>query len=145
MFHSKFLGHSIRLGFQRSSRAVYRSSLLLKPAAQFSLFQTHTRSYLSEAIRTHQAQKMAPQLDGYFKQVDSLSDHFIERLRKAVAIPSISADEERRPDVVRMGQFLADELTALGAEVEQRPLGKQPGKEHLDLPPPRRDRSLWKR
>lgn len=52
---------------------------------------------------------MAPQLDGYFKQVDTLSDHFIERLRKAVAIPSISADEERRPDVVRMGQFLADE------------------------------------
>lgn len=34
-----------------------------------------------------------------------------------------------------MGQFLADELTALGAEVEQRPLGKQPGKEHLELPP----------
>src|SRR5271156_2017817 len=34
-----------------------------------------------------------------------------------------------------MGQFLADELTALGAEVEQRPLGPQPGKEHLDLPP----------
>lgn len=35
----------------------------------------------------------------------------------------------------KMAQFLADELTALGAEVEQRPLGKQPGKEHLDLPP----------
>ncbi len=34
-----------------------------------------------------------------------------------------------------MGQFLAAELEALGAEVQQRPLGKQPGKEHLDLPP----------
>ena len=34
-----------------------------------------------------------------------------------------------------MGEFLAAELTALGAEVEKRPLGKQPGKEHLDLPP----------
>lgn len=34
-----------------------------------------------------------------------------------------------------MGQFLADELKKLGAEVEQRPLGKQPHKEHLDLPP----------
>ncbi|KAK5015738.1 hypothetical protein LTR39_002453, partial [Cryomyces antarcticus] len=78
---------------------------------------------------------MAPQLDGYFKQVDGMSGHFIERLRKAVAIPSVSADDERRPDVVRMGQFLADELRALGAEVEQRPLGKQPHKEHLDLPP----------
>ena len=34
-----------------------------------------------------------------------------------------------------MGQFLASELEALGAEVQQRPLGKQPGKPHLDLPP----------
>ncbi|KAI9172405.1 Cys-Gly metallodipeptidase dug1 [Paramyrothecium foliicola] len=78
---------------------------------------------------------MAPQLDGFFKQVDSSADHFIERLRKAVAIPSISAEDARRPDVVRMGHFLADELKSLGASVELRPLGKQPGKEHLDLPP----------
>jgi Cys-Gly metallodipeptidase DUG1 len=77
---------------------------------------------------------MAPQLDGYFKQVDALSDHFIDRLRKAVAIPSVSSDDERRPEVVRMGKWLAGELTALGAEVELRPLGKQPGKE-IDLPP----------
>jgi Cys-Gly metallodipeptidase DUG1 len=35
----------------------------------------------------------------------------------------------------QMGRFLASELEALGAEVQQRPLGKQPGKEHLDLPP----------
>jgi Cys-Gly metallodipeptidase DUG1 len=34
-----------------------------------------------------------------------------------------------------MGHFLADELKKLGAEVELRPLGKQPHKEHLDLPP----------
>ncbi|KAJ5816871.1 Cys-Gly metallodipeptidase dug1 [Penicillium robsamsonii] len=79
--------------------------------------------------------KMAPQLEPFFKQVDDSSNDFIERLRKAVAIPSISAQDENRPDVFRMGQFLADELTALGAEVEQRPLGKQPGKEHLELPP----------
>ena len=78
---------------------------------------------------------MAPQLDGFFKQVDSNADHFIERLRKAVAIPSISAEEARRPDVVRMGEWLGQELKNLGAEVELRPLGKQPHKEHLDLPP----------
>jgi Cys-Gly metallodipeptidase DUG1 len=94
-------------------------------------------TYLTQAIRTHQARKltMAPQLDGYFKQVDDMSESFIERLRKAVAIPSISAEDARRPDVVRMGQFLVDELTGLGAEVETRPLGKQPGKENLELPP----------
>jgi Cys-Gly metallodipeptidase DUG1 len=34
-----------------------------------------------------------------------------------------------------MAQFLAAELTALGASVEMRHLGKEPGKEHLDLPP----------
>lgn len=34
-----------------------------------------------------------------------------------------------------MGKFLESELKALGAHVEARPLGKQPGKEHLDLPP----------
>ncbi|KAI9893937.1 MAG: hypothetical protein M1814_005490 [Vezdaea aestivalis] len=78
---------------------------------------------------------MAPNLDSYFKEVDSLSSHFIERLSAAVAIPSISAEDERRPDVVKMGEFLAAELTKLGAEVEKRQLGKQPHKEHLDLPP----------
>jgi hypothetical protein len=45
---------------------------------------------------------MAPQLDAFFKQVDDLSDHFIDRLSKAVAIPSVSAEDERRPEVVRV-------------------------------------------
>jgi Cys-Gly metallodipeptidase DUG1 len=43
-----------------------------------------------------------PHLDSYFKQVDSLQDHFIDRLREAVAIPSISSEDSRRPDVVRV-------------------------------------------
>ncbi|KAK4221517.1 putative glutamate carboxypeptidase-like protein [Podospora fimiseda] len=77
---------------------------------------------------------MAPQLDGYFAQVDALSDSFIQRLREAVAIPSISADATRRPDVVRMGHWLADELKKLGASAELRELGKQHGTD-LDLPP----------
>ena len=34
-----------------------------------------------------------------------------------------------------MGKFLESELKALGAHVEARPLGKQPGKEYLELPP----------
>ena len=34
-----------------------------------------------------------------------------------------------------MGKFLASELKSLGASVEERPLGKQPGKKDLDLPP----------
>ncbi|KAI4109944.1 MAG: hypothetical protein L6R37_000294 [Teloschistes peruensis] len=78
---------------------------------------------------------MAPQLDAYFKQVDTLAESFIDRLRKAVAIPSISADEARRPDVVKMSEYLASELKALGCTVQARPLGPQPGKPHLQLPP----------
>ena len=78
---------------------------------------------------------MAPQLDSFFKTVDNQAEAFIDRLRHAVAIPSISAEEERRPDVVKMGMFLKDQLETLGAHVEARELGKQPGKENLDLPP----------
>jgi Cys-Gly metallodipeptidase DUG1 len=78
---------------------------------------------------------MAPQLDGFFKQVDDLSSHFIDRLAQAVAIPSVSSEDARRPDVVRMAHFLEKELTALGAKVELRELGKQHDKPHLDLPP----------
>ncbi|KAK4919596.1 hypothetical protein LTR49_012816 [Elasticomyces elasticus] len=78
---------------------------------------------------------MAPNLDSYFKTVDDNADHFIERLRQAVAIPSISAEEERRPDVVKMGMWLKEQLESLGAHMEARDLGKQPGKEHLHLPP----------
>ena len=78
---------------------------------------------------------MVANLEPYFKQVDALSETFIDRLRKAVAIPSVSADPERRKDVFRMGDFLASELERLGAEVEKRPLGKQPGKPELELPP----------
>lgn len=96
-----------------------------------------TKLLTDEERLKHQARKftMAPSLDSYFSQVDTLSEHFIDRLRKAVAIPSISAEDERRPDVVRMGQWLHDELKALGAHVELRELGPQPHKEYLQLPP----------
>lgn len=50
---------------------------------------------------------MAPSLDSYFKQVDADADHFIDRLSKAVAIPSISAEDEKRPEVVRVCALLS--------------------------------------
>ena len=49
--------------------------------------------------------KMA-NLDGYFKQVDLLQDDFIDRLRQAVAIPSISSEDQKRPDVVKVWLIL---------------------------------------
>ncbi|KAK5133501.1 hypothetical protein LTR08_007638 [Meristemomyces frigidus] len=78
---------------------------------------------------------MAPNLASYFQAVDANADAFIHRLAEAVAIPSVSAEDARRPDVVKMGLFLKAQLEALGAKMEARPLGKQPGKEHLELPP----------
>jgi Cys-Gly metallodipeptidase DUG1 len=42
-----------------------------------------------------------PHLDPFFQQVDTLQDRFIERLRDAVAIPSISSEDARRPDVFK--------------------------------------------
>lgn len=78
---------------------------------------------------------MAPQLDKFYQSVDALAEPFIERLRQAVAIPSISAEDERRPDVIKMGHWLKSQLEALGAHMEARELGPQPQKEHLTLPP----------
>jgi len=52
--------------------------------------------------RTHPSPNMAPQLSGFFKTVDDMSETFIDRLRKAVAIPSISSEDARRPDVVKV-------------------------------------------
>lgn len=92
------------------------------------------RRYASEWPYIY-SNKMAPQLDSFFKTVDAESETFIDRLRKAVAIPSVSADETKRPEVVRMAEFVVSELKRLGASVEARPLGPQPHKEHLELPP----------
>lgn len=125
---------SCRATPQHSSRFIPATTKVQQHTAR-----TYSTKLLTDAERLkHQARKdfkMAPSLDSYFSQVDTLSEHFIERLRKAVAIPSISAEDERRPDVVRMGQWLHDELKALGAHVELRELGPQPHKEYLQLPP----------
>ncbi|KAI9318932.1 hypothetical protein BX666DRAFT_1921220 [Dichotomocladium elegans] len=53
--------------------------------------------------------------DQFLEYVESNQESFIERLRKAVAIPSVSSDPARRQDVFRMADFLVDELEALGA------------------------------
>jgi len=80
-----------------------RNLLRLRTNTQF----TCSRSFTAQKpvwpyIYSSKRITMAPQLDAYFKQVDNLSEHFIDRLRSAVAIPSVSADEERRQDVVKV-------------------------------------------
>ena len=74
-------------------------------------------------------------LQTFFNTVDTLKPQFITRLQHAVSIPSISASDSHRPSVIRMGHWLASELRTLGATVEERPLGPEPHRPHLELPP----------
>ena len=53
-------------------------------------------------------------------RVDALQKPFINRLATAVAIPSVSADAAYRPEVHKMGKWLASELEALGVKYHRR-------------------------
>ncbi|ODV78700.1 CNDP dipeptidase [Suhomyces tanzawaensis NRRL Y-17324] len=78
-------------------------------------------------------------LEPLFQKIDELKPQFIERLERAVAIPSVSGDETLRPQVVKMGEFLITELTALGfTDIQRKELGTQPppvADANLQLPP----------
>ncbi|KAJ3174925.1 hypothetical protein HDU87_006591 [Geranomyces variabilis] len=74
--------------------------------------------------------------DKIFEYVDANEKYYIDRLAEVVAIPSVSAEAARRPDVVRMGEWLVKELKALGATVNVHHPGKQTIEgQQLDLPP----------
>ncbi|ODV93261.1 hypothetical protein PACTADRAFT_46529 [Pachysolen tannophilus NRRL Y-2460] len=74
-----------------------------------------------------------------FKEIETLKPNFIERLKTAVSIPSVSGDESLRPRVFEMADFLKRELTKLGAhDIQLRDLGIQPppvNDPSLKLPP----------
>ena len=72
-----------------------------------------------------------------FEAIDNNKLKFIENLRKAVAIKSVSAAPENRPDIVTMMKWTGDELKALGAAIEFVDLGTQtlPDGTTLPLPP----------
>ena len=78
-------------------------------------------------------------LEPLFNKIDELKPQFIERLRKAIAIPSVSSDESLRPQVVEMSEFLVGELKQLGFhDIQVKPLGIQPPPvtdPKLELPP----------
>lgn len=87
----------------------------------------------------HALMSVEDKLPQLFKQIDALSGGFVNRLKKAVAIPSVSGDESLRPEVFRMADFLNSELTSLGCyDIQLRQLGKQPppvSTANLQLPP----------
>uniref|UniRef100_A0A914VP35 Peptidase M20 dimerisation domain-containing protein n=1 Tax=Plectus sambesii TaxID=2011161 RepID=A0A914VP35_9BILA len=66
-----------------------------------------------------------PALDKLFKYVDEHADQFVERLREAVEIPSVSAEPEHRPDVLRMIEWTRAHLEKLGATCELKDCGEQ--------------------
>lgn len=95
----------------KNKAAFHINSASIVSPANTSKFQSNKNNRNIQGLSTwpylHRSKDptMAPQLDGFFKQVDSLSESFIDRLRRAVAIPSVSADDERRGDVVKVRSF----------------------------------------
>lgn len=106
-------------GLVTSSGRHFTSTSASSPALIPTPKQTHLhrKSFVSSSAPRHRLQannrdrswpylytpfdKM-PHLDPYFKQVDALQNAFIDRLREAVGIPSVSSEDERRPDVVKV-------------------------------------------
>jgi len=72
-----------------------------------------------------------------FAAVDKNKDKYISNLSKAVAIKSVSAWPETRPEITKMMHWMGDELKALGAAIEYVDLGDQtmPDGSVLPLPP----------
>jgi hypothetical protein len=61
----------------------------------------------------------------FLSYVDEHANAFIDRLAEAVAIPSVSGEVERRPEVVRMAGWVEAELKKVGVETKTVELGKQ--------------------
>ncbi|KAL7754515.1 hypothetical protein RI367_000500 [Sorochytrium milnesiophthora] len=75
-------------------------------------------------------------LTQFYALVDKDQDHYVDLLRQAVAIPSVSGDAAYRPDTIRMQHWMQEKMQKLGIETRLHHPGKQTleGKE-LDLPP----------
>lgn len=57
--------------------------------------------------------------------IDSNKGKFIKNLSDAVAIKSVSAWPETRPEILKMVQWVAIRLEELGATTELKDIGKQ--------------------
>ncbi|OXA59701.1 Cytosolic non-specific dipeptidase [Folsomia candida] len=72
-----------------------------------------------------------------FKYIDDNENRFVQNLREAVGIQSISSWPTARIECYRMVQFAADRLKDLGFELELRKVGSKPlkGADEVALPP----------
>jgi nonspecific dipeptidase len=76
-------------------------------------------------------------LDKIFKQIDTNQERYVNKLREAVAIKSVSAWPETRGEIKRMVEWVANGLKKLGATVQLEDVGMQtlPDGSKLPLPP----------
>ena len=72
-----------------------------------------------------------------FQHIDKNQDKYVENLKNAVAIQSVSAWPEKRGEIKKMVEWVAEWLKRLGASVELRDVGTQtlPDGTVLPLPP----------
>ncbi|KAI8716293.1 M20-dimer domain-containing protein [Fusarium sp. LHS14.1] len=66
--------------------------------------------------------------------VDKLQARFIDRLRDAIQIPSVSSEAGRRVDTIKMAHWIIAQMKELGVEARLKSLGKETGTD-FDLPP----------
>lgn len=59
------------------------------------------------------------------RHIDAHKTHYIDVLREAVAIQSVSAWPDHRPDVSKMAKWTAKKLEKLGTQIELAELGNQ--------------------
>lgn len=76
-------------------------------------------------------------LFGIGRHIDTNKVRYIETLREAVAIKSVSAWPDSRPDVQRMVDWTVAKLKALGTQVELADLGTQTLPDGRTIPLPK--------
>lgn len=76
-------------------------------------------------------------LPALFKYVDDNQDLYVKRLADWVAVPSVSAWPEKRPEIKKMMEMAANDIKRLGGTVELVDIGKQKlgSGDEIDLPP----------
>ncbi|KAL1394912.1 hypothetical protein pipiens_002964, partial [Culex pipiens pipiens] len=82
------------------------------------------------------ASELPTVLKTLFSHIDANKAKYIAALAETVAIKSVSAWPESRPEIFRMVNWVADRLRTLGATIELADVGKQtlPDGRVIDLP-----------
>ena len=64
-------------------------------------------------------------IDSVLKHLENNSDFYVDRLKKWVAVQSVSSQPESRPEVIKMVKHVKGELERLGAKTELKDIGTQ--------------------